>query len=78
MLEREFPPVFQDIMTYLYIHLVEELFICDPVHSRWMYLMEHYMKILKDFIRTYAPPEGSMAEGYAMEDTLGFYMEYLT
>jgi hypothetical protein len=25
----------------------------------------------------FARPEGSMAEGYAMEDTLGFYTEYL-
>jgi hypothetical protein len=78
MLEKEFPPTFEDVMTHLLIHLVEELFICGPVHSRWMYPMERYMKTLKDFVHTYARPEGSMAEGYAMEDTLGFCTEYLT
>jgi hypothetical protein len=40
--------------------------------------MECYMKTLKDFIRTHARPEGSMAEGYAMEETLGYCTEYLT
>jgi hypothetical protein len=54
MLEREFPPTFQDIMMHLLIHLVEELFICSPVHSRWMYSMERYTKTLKDFVQTYA------------------------
>jgi hypothetical protein len=78
MLEREFPPTFQDIKIHVLIHLVEELFICGLVHSRWMYPMERYMKILKDFVRTYARLEGSIVEGYAMEDTLGLCTEYLT
>jgi hypothetical protein len=78
MLEKEFPPTFHDIMMHLLIHLVEELFICSPVHSRWMYPMECFMKTLKDFVRTFLRPEGSIAEGYAMEDTLGFCTEYLT
>lgn len=78
MLEKELPPSFHDIMTHLLIHLVEELFICGPVHSRWMYPIERYMKTLKDFVRTFARPEGSMAKGYAMEDTLGFCTKYLT
>jgi hypothetical protein len=73
MLEKEFPPSFHDIMTHLLIHLVEELFICGPIHSRWMYPMERYMKTLKDFVRTFARPEGSMAKRYAMEDTLALY-----
>lgn len=77
-LEREFPLGFFVIMTHLMFHLVEELFICGPVHCRWMYPMERYMKSLKDYVRTNARPEGSMAEGYAMEDTLGFCMEYMT
>lgn len=76
MLEREFPPTFMDIMSHLLIHLVEELFICRPVYSRWMYPMERYMKSFKDFVRIYSKPEGNMAEGYAMEDTLGFCTEY--
>lgn len=35
------------------------------------------MKILKDYVRTYARPEASMAEGYVMSKTLGYCMEYM-
>jgi hypothetical protein len=65
-------------MTHLLIHLVEELFIYGPVHCRWMYPMERYMKTLKDYVWTFARPEGSIAEGYAMEETLGFCTEYMS
>ena len=33
-MEKEFPPSFFDSMVHLTIHLVEELFICGPVHTR--------------------------------------------
>ena len=77
VLEKEFPPTFLNVMTHLPIHLVEQLFICGPVHCRWMYPIERYMKTLKDYVRTLAHPEGSIAEGYRMEDTLGFCTEYM-
>jgi hypothetical protein len=78
MLEKEFPQGFFDVMTHLVVHLVEELFLYGLVHCRWMYPMERYMKTLKDYVCTKARPEGSMAEGYAMDDTLGFCTEYMT
>jgi hypothetical protein len=78
MLEKEFPLGFFDIMTHLLVHLVEEIFLCGPVQCRWMYPMERFMKTLKDYVRTKARLEGSMAEGYAMDDTLGFCTEYMT
>jgi hypothetical protein len=40
--------------------------------------MERYMKILKDYVRTKARPKGSMVEGYAMDNMLGFCTEYMT
>ena len=77
VLEKEFPPTFLNVMAHLPVHLVEQLFICGPVHCRWMYPIERYMKTLKDYVRTTAHPEGSMAEGYRLEDTLGFCTEYM-
>lgn len=41
---------FFDIMTHLPIHLVQQLDICGPVHTKWMYPMEHYLKTLKGYI----------------------------
>jgi hypothetical protein len=37
MLEKVFLPSFFDVMSHLPIHLVQQLDICGPVHTRWMY-----------------------------------------
>ena len=77
VLEKEFPPTFMNIMTHLPVHLVEKLFTCGLVHYRWMYPIERYLKTLKDYVKTLAHPEGSIAKGYQMDDTLGFCTEYM-
>ena len=35
------------------------------------------MKVLKKFVRNKAKPEGSMCEGYLMQEAIGFYTEYM-
>jgi len=77
MLEKVFPPSFFDVMSHLPIHLIYELDICGPVHTRWMYPIEWYLKTLKGYVRQRAHPEGSMAEGYAREEAIGFCTEYM-
>jgi hypothetical protein len=77
-LEKELPPSIFVIMMHLPIHLVEELFMCGPVHTRWMYPFERYMKGLKGFVKNKAKPEGSMANGYLREESIGFLNEYLS
>ena len=72
MIKKEFLSAFFDVMTHLLVHLVEELDICGPVHVRWMYPMERYLKTLKGYVRNRARPEASMAEGYAIDEALGF------
>ena len=51
MLEKVFPPSFFSVMSHLPIHLVQQLDICGPVHSQWMYPMERYLKKLKGYVR---------------------------
>ena len=75
--EKEFPTTSQNIMSHLPVHLVEQLFRCGLVHCHWMYPIERYMKTLKDYVRTFAHPEGNIVEGYRMEETLGFCIEYM-
>jgi hypothetical protein len=77
LLEMEFPPSFFDIITHLPYDLVQELDLCSPVSTRWMYPMERYMKTLKGYVRNMARPEPSMAEGYLKDECLGFVTEYL-
>jgi hypothetical protein len=76
-MEKNFPPNFFDIIVHLMVHFAEELYICGPVHSRWMYPFEQYYKGLKAFVRNLAKPEGSIAQGYEMEEALGFITEYM-
>jgi hypothetical protein len=64
-------------MSHLPIHLVQQLDICGPVHTRWMYPIERYLKRLKGYVRQRAKPEGSMARGYTIEEALGFCTEYM-
>ena len=78
MLEKEMPPAFFDIMSHLPYHLVEEVFLCGPVHTRWMYPYERYFKTVKGFVRNLAKPEGSIAQGYQVEQALGFITEYMS
>jgi hypothetical protein len=77
LLEMEFPPSFFDIMTHLSYHLVHKLDICGLVTTRWIYLVERYMKTLKAYVRNMARPEASMAEGYLKDECIGFLTEYL-
>ena len=66
-LERIFPLAFFDIMVHLVMHLPEEALLGEPVHFRLMYPYERYIKILKDYVRNRARPEGSIAEGYIID-----------
>jgi hypothetical protein len=77
LVQMEFPPSFFDIMTHLPYHLVEELDLCRPMSTRWMYPVERYMKTLKTYVRNMARPEASMAEGYLKDECIGFITEYL-
>ena len=51
LLEIHFPPSFFDIMMHLPYHLAKELDLYGPVSARWMYLVERYMKVLKNHVR---------------------------
>ncbi|XP_010451895.1 PREDICTED: uncharacterized protein LOC104734088 [Camelina sativa] len=77
MFERYFPPNFFDIMVYLVIHLGREARLGGPVQFRWMYPFERYMKVLKDFVRNPARPEGCIAESYLAEECVRFCSDFL-
>jgi hypothetical protein len=76
-IEKVFPLAMFVVMTHLVINLVEELDLCGHVHTRWMYPFERYMKALKGYVRNMAWPGGSMANGYSIEEALGFCIKYI-
>ena len=50
LLEKYVPPSFFTIMVHLVVHLIREIELCGPVHLRWMYPFERYMKVLKNYV----------------------------
>ncbi|KAE8701949.1 hypothetical protein F3Y22_tig00110503pilonHSYRG00256 [Hibiscus syriacus] len=77
IIEKYFPPSFFDVMIHLMVHLVREVRLCGPVHFRWMYPFERYMKTLKGYVRNHHRPEGCIAECYVAEEALEFCSDYL-
>jgi len=77
LLEKEMPPFF-DIMSHMPNHLVEELFLCGPMHTRWMYPYKRYFKTLKGYVQNLAKLEASIAQGYPTKEALGFITKYMS
>jgi hypothetical protein len=77
MLEMIMPPSFFDFMVHLIFHLVDELYMCGHVHTRWMYCVERLNKVLKGYVRNMAQLKASMATIYLMDETLGLIIEYM-
>ncbi|XP_020250805.1 uncharacterized protein LOC109828187 [Asparagus officinalis] len=67
-LERIFPPSFFDIIIHLTVHLATEARLAGPVQYRWMYPIERYLLTLKNYIQNRNRPEGSIMEGYLLEE----------
>ncbi|KAA0058413.1 transposase [Cucumis melo var. makuwa] len=77
LLEKYFPPSFFSIMVHLVVHIVREIEFCGPVHLRWMYPFERYMKVLKTYVRNRNRPEGCMVENYIVEEAIEFYSKFI-
>ncbi|KAA8525594.1 hypothetical protein F0562_007449 [Nyssa sinensis] len=76
-LEKIFMSSLFDIKEHLPIHLAEEAIIAGPVQYRWMYPIERFLLTLKLYVRNRAHPEGSIAEGYLVEECMNFCGRYL-
>nr|XP_009775626.1 PREDICTED: uncharacterized protein LOC104225505 isoform X2 [Nicotiana sylvestris] len=75
-LEMLFPTSFFTVMVHLTVHLVDEVIQGGPVHYRWMYFVERLLGHFKSIIGNKAQPEGSIAEGYIVEEALTLFSRY--
>ncbi|XP_060215669.1 uncharacterized protein LOC132642553 [Lycium barbarum] len=65
-------------MVHLAVHLPREAMYGGPVQYRWMYKIERFLCKLKRYVRNKARAEGSIAEGYIIDECLTFCSMYLT
>ena len=77
MIENTFPTSILTIQFHLLVHLVDEVGVAGVANTRWMFYLECFMKILKGFVRQKARPEGSMAEGWLVQESCVWISEYL-
>ena len=77
-LELIFPPAFFDVMVHLAIHLPEEALLRGPVQYGWMYPIERRLGYLKATVRQKGQPEGSIAEGYIVDECLTFCSRFFS
>ena len=64
-------------MMHFPVHLAKEAKLGGPVCYRWIYLVEWYLCTMKGYVRNKAHPEGSVAEGYILEECLTFCSRFL-
>jgi len=76
-LEKQFPPVFSDVMVHLPIHLAHEAKIGGPLQFRHKYTTEQTMYTYKSYICNRAQPEGSITEGYLADECMTLCSRYL-
>ena len=76
-LEKIFLPAFFDIIMHFLIHLVNEVRLGGPVQYRWMFSVERYLGKLKSYVRNRRYVEGSIAEGYLIEECATFCSWYM-
>ena len=62
---------------HLLVHVVEEVLVAGTAHSRWMVFLKRFMKTLKGFVCQGARLEGSMAEGWLVQESLVLIIELL-
>jgi hypothetical protein len=76
-MEMLFPLSFFDIMVHLIVHLVEQVKIIGLAYLHSMWAFERFMGIIKKYVRNRSRPEGSIVEGYATEEVVEFYIDYM-
>ena len=62
--------------SHLAIHLPEEALLRGPVQFGWMYPVERRLGYLKASVRNKAQPEGSIAEGYIVDECMNFWSRW--
>jgi hypothetical protein len=76
-LEMCFPPSFFDTMEHYMKHLAYQIFVLGPSYMHYMYPYEYHMVIIKGYVCNRSHLEGSMREGYTIEEVIECYVDYI-
>ena len=65
-MQKYFSTSFFKAQEHYIVHLLYEIEMCGPIQTREMFPIEHYLKVLKRFVKKKARPKGSMLQGYML------------
>jgi hypothetical protein len=71
-----FPPLFFDVSVHFTSHLIKKIKLLGPMFLHQMYAYERFNSVLKSFVRNRAYPEGSMVQGYYIEEAVEWALNY--
>jgi hypothetical protein len=70
MLEMCFSPPLFDMQQHLMIHLVYQILTLGPLYLHSMFPYERYLAVLKSYVQNHAHSEGSIINGYTIEEVV--------
>jgi hypothetical protein len=76
-LEMYFSQTYFDISLHLLIHLVDQIRALGLMYLHQMFPLKRLMKVFRRYVRNRFRPEGSMVEGWSMEEAIEFCTYYL-
>jgi hypothetical protein len=76
ILEMCFPPFF-DIQEHLMILLVDQILTLGTLYLHSMFLYERFLTVLKAYVQNCADPDGSIMEGYTIEEVVECCVNYV-
>jgi hypothetical protein len=76
-MQKYIPPTFFNAQEHYLIHQVEEIEICEPAHTRSMWMVERHLKSLKALVRQRARLKGFMVERYMVYKSMMYISHYL-
>ena len=71
------PTILLQYLTYVLVHLVEEIVVLGPIFLHNMFRFERFMGVLKKYVCNRARPEGSISMGHQTEDVIGFCVDFI-
>jgi hypothetical protein len=76
-MQKYLPPTFFNAQEHYLIHQVEEIDLCEDVHTKSMWTVGRDLKSLKALVRQRARFEGSMVEEYMVYQLMVYISRYL-
>ena len=76
-MEMYFPPAFFNIMVHLLLHIVDDIEDLGPPFLHNMMALERMNGIIKGYVHNKAHLDGSIIEGFLIEECVSFSKNYL-